>query len=104
MIEESPVGASQSNGDAEGAVSTTETGVRRLRKALENRYNVVIPVEHDIVPWLVRHAGFSHNRFQVGHDGKTPHVRVRGKHFDKAICEFGEMYSTRFRKGLLGLT
>ena len=89
LIEESPVGSSQSNGDAEGAVGTAEVGIRRLRKALENRYGVTIPVEHDVVPWLVRHAGFSHNKFQVGHDGKTPHARVRGKHFDKAICEFG---------------
>ena len=91
LLEESPVGASQSNGDAEGAVRTAEVGVRRLRKAIENRYNVTILVEHDIVPWLVRHAGFVHNRFQVGHDGKTPHTRVRGKDFDEAICEFGEI-------------
>ena len=52
LIEESPVGASQSNGDAEGAVSVAEMGIRKLRAAMESRYNVVIPAEHDIVPWL----------------------------------------------------
>ena len=37
LLEESPVGASQSNGDAEGAVGTAEVGVRRFCKALDYR-------------------------------------------------------------------
>ena len=34
LLEESPVGPSQSNGDAEGAVGTAGVGLRRLRKAI----------------------------------------------------------------------
>ena len=90
LLEESPVGSSQSNGAIEGAVSTAERGIRRLRLALENKYRVQIPVSHQVVPWLVLHAGFTHNRFQIGHDGKVPYSRIRGKMFDKSLCEFAE--------------
>ena len=65
LLEESPVGSSQSNGDIEGAASTAERGIRRLRLALERNCKVKIPFDHSVVPWLVLHAGFVHNRFQV---------------------------------------
>merc|ERR1711879_1035044 len=68
LLEESPVGSSRSNGDIEGAVSTAERGIRRLRLALESNYKVKVPLDHSVVPWLVLHAGFVHNRFQVDDD------------------------------------
>ena len=55
LIEESPVGSSQSNGSAENSVSISERGVRKLRIALESRYKVKIPLDHNIIPWLVIH-------------------------------------------------
>ena len=42
LLEESPVGSSQSNGSAENSVSTAERGVRKLRIGLEHRYNIKI--------------------------------------------------------------
>ena len=85
-------------------MSTTEVGGRRFRKALESRYNVVILVEEDVVPWLVRHAGFSHNRFQAGHDGKTPHARVRERTSIKQSVSSEKMCFIRFQRDLLDLT
>ena len=58
LLEESPVGSSQSNGSIENAVSLSERGVRKLRIALENRYKVKIPINHDVITWLVLHQGF----------------------------------------------
>ena len=44
LLEESPVGSSQSNGSVENAVSLTERGVRKLRTAFENRSKLKIPL------------------------------------------------------------
>ena len=79
-----------------------ESGVRKLRIALENRFDMQIPIEHHIIPWLVIHAGFVHNRFQVGHDGKTPYSRIRGKAFDKPLCEFAECVHYKIPKRQIG--
>ena len=73
-----------------------------MRLGLETRYNVKVPVNHPIVPWLVIHAGFTHNRFQVGHDVKVPFTRARGKLFDKALLEFGECIHYKVPKRQIG--
>ena len=102
LLEESPVGSSQSNGSVENAVSQSEKGVRKLRIALENRYKRKVPLDNDVIPWLVIHQGFVYNRFQTGHDGKTPYSRIRGKMYDKALCEFGECVHYKIPKRLIG--
>ena len=48
------------------------------------------------------HAGFCHNRFQVGHDGRTPYRRVKGKDFDKALVEFAECVHYKKTKYKIG--
>ena len=45
LIQESPVGSSQSNGSAENSVSISERGVRKLRIALETRYKCRLPLD-----------------------------------------------------------
>ena len=90
IIEESPKGSSQSNGHAESAVQEAEHQVRALRLALESRLGSRVPIEHHIIPWLVLHAGFTHNRFQLGHDGRTPYMRIKHKSYDRSLVEFGE--------------
>ena len=102
LIEESPVGSSASNGDVENAVQAMEKGVRRLRASVENRYKIKLSLDSDVIPWLVIHAGFVYNRFQIGFDGKTPYQRIRGKTFDKALCEFGECVHYKIPKRLIG--
>ena len=102
LLEEPPVSSSQSNGHAVSAVSTAGDGIRKLRIAVENKYNIKLPIESDVIPWLVQHAGFAHNRFMVGHDGKTPFARIRGRNFDKEICQFGECVYYRIPKIIIG--
>ena len=102
LLEESPVGSSQSNGPAESAVSIIGDGIRKLRIAIENRYAITLPVNSDITTWLVLHAGFVHNRFQVGHDGKTPHSRIRGRPFNKELCEFAQLVHYKIPKRIIG--
>ena len=96
------VGSSASNGAAESAVSMAGKGIRKLRIALENNYKIKLPSNHQVVPWLVLHAGFCHNRYQLGHDGRTPYSRIRGKPFNAPICEFAESIWYKIPKRLIG--
>ena len=42
------------------------------------------------VPWLIRHAAETIDRFAVGSDGKTNYQRRKGKKFGGSVMEFGE--------------
>ena len=53
-------------------------------------YGIKVRAKHYIGTWLANHAAFCINCFQVGHDGLTPYRRIRGKSFDRPICEFAE--------------
>ena len=100
--EHSPVGSSQSNGAAENAVLLVKSLFRRNKLALEKRYSIKLPLNHMIIPWLVKHSAFCHNRFFVGVDGKTPYSRARGKPYDKKMVEFGERVLYVKSKNMIG--
>ena len=57
MMEESPVGESQSNGIIERAIQEVEAQVRTIRLNVEERLNIKIPRDHDSIGWLVKFAG-----------------------------------------------
>ena len=90
IMEESPVGDSPSNGLAEGAVKIIQGLVRTIAEATAGRYEEKVPRESPTYPWMVRHAAASYNRYAVGTDGKTAHMRLKGKRFTKEVVEFGE--------------
>jgi hypothetical protein len=54
-----------------------------------------IPGDHHIVAWLVEFAAVLVNRYEVGHDGKTPYERLRGKQSRLLGLEFGERLHCR---------
>eukprot|EP00971_Amphidinium_carterae_P215229 4271614-Amphidinium_carterae.3 len=39
---------------------------------------------------MVKHAGFTYNRFQPCQDGQTPYSRTWGQMYKSAIIAFGE--------------
>ena len=64
--------------------------LRTMRAALERKLACNIPLDHPVMARMTTHAAQLLSRFQVGHDGHTPHERVRGKPFKVALPEFGE--------------
>ena len=100
--EESPVGSSQSNGTIENAVGESEAQIRTGRLALEHNFMHRIPINHPIVPWLVKHCSFALNRFLIGHDGKSAYERVRGRPFKSEIIELGETVYYKKPKNTIG--
>eukprot|EP00971_Amphidinium_carterae_P202600 4019991-Amphidinium_carterae.1 len=49
-----------------------------------------ISADHPIFPWMFKHVGFIHNRFQIGQDGQTPYSRTWSQKYKSAIIAFGE--------------
>ena len=90
ILLDSPVGDSQSNGDAESAVKQVQGQFRTMRSDLETCYGRAIPANHHIMPFIVRHAAGTINREKIGTDGMTAHKRFRGKEFKKEIFKIGE--------------
>ena len=100
FFEESPVGASASNGVIERGNQTVEGQIRVLKDALEMRIKQKLPSDHNILTWLVEFAAVLVNRYEVGHDGKTPYERLRGKQSNLLGLEFGEkLHFRRTRSG-----
>ena len=90
MLEESPVGESQSNGVVEKAVQDIQGQFRTLKEGLEERTGKRVPGDNAILAWMVKHAGQLINRYRVREDGRTSHERIRGKKFRREVAEFGE--------------
>jgi len=88
--EESPVGESQSNGEVENEIKMIQAQFRTVRAQTENNYMEILPETHNSLPWMVRHSAEQRFRFNVGHDGRTPRQRIKGKRFTREMCLFGE--------------
>ena len=84
------VGDTQSDGSIENGVKTVMGQLRTMRAALERKLACKIPLDHLVMAWMTTYAVQLLSRFQVGHDGHTPHERLRGKPFKVALPEFGE--------------
>jgi hypothetical protein len=69
ILENSPVGSHASNGVVERAIQSVGGQVRVLRSCLEEKWNVKLESKHAVIPWIMEHATYTLNRFEVGHDG-----------------------------------
>lgn len=95
VMDQSPVGSSASNGAIERGVQTAEGQIRVLKDALQARIREEIKSDHPVLAWLVEFAAVLVNRYEVGHDGKTPYERSRGKRSKLLGLEFGELVNFR---------
>ena len=104
VMENSPVGSSQSNGVVERGIQAVQGMIRTLRSALEDRWGVKLEVDHVVWTWLVEYAGWLLTRGEVGKDGKTAYERLKGKAAKMNGMEFGEgvMWKRRREGGPLG--
>ena len=85
--EESP----QSTGGSEGMHKQTFGKLRTHRSDLERKLGGPEGPEHKLMPCMVRHTPWCRNKFQVGKDGRTAHVRVYGKEYKHGVSQFGEI-------------
>ena len=90
LLETTPAGDPQANGEAEASVKQAKGQARVLKYALERRLQEPITHDHPLLPWLIEHAGTVITVSRVGPDGKTPFERLKGKKFKGDMVEFGE--------------
>ena len=90
ILEDSPVGESQSNGSIEAGIKSIEGMIRTIKSFTEEHYNKKIYKEHTIMPWIVEHAGYLLTYYGIGRDGKTPNQLLKGKHTHRPMYELGE--------------
>ena len=95
---ESPVGSSASNGMVESGVQTVQGQVRVLKDAFETRISTKVDGSHNIISWMIEIASVLVNRHEVGHDGKTPYGRSRGKKSRLLGLELGEILNFKRAK------
>ena len=98
MLENSPVGASQSNGVIERGVQSVEGQTRVILDALETNYGVEVPYEHPLLYYVIEYAAFLINRFEVGRDGKTSFERCKMKKAKVLGIQFGESIHWRRKR------
>eukprot|EP00972_Heterocapsa_arctica_P028558 4201368-Heterocapsa_arctica.AAC.1 len=65
--------------------------IRTLVRTVESKYDVTIPKNGNLIPWMVRHAGWLCNRFHRWISGKTAFFAANGVDFRNNICVFGEV-------------
>ena len=90
MTDNTPPKQSKSAGPIERGVQEIEEQIRTMKIALEERIQGKISINSLIFQWLVEYAAVLVNRFSIGHDGKTPYSRLRGRSSGRPIAEFGE--------------
>ena len=90
IVEHSPVESHASNGVVERAIQSVGGQVRVLRSCLEDKWGVKLNSKHAVIPWIMEHAAYVLNRFEVGHDGRTAQERCKGKPAKVAGVQFGE--------------
>ena len=88
--EDSPTYESPSNGFTENACGAVKATVRVLKHAAEELHGIVIGHEHAILPFMVRYAAASMNRFHLGADGMTAWFRLKQKPYRRALPRFSE--------------
>eukprot|EP00971_Amphidinium_carterae_P044432 873851-Amphidinium_carterae.2 len=86
---------SQEGGLAEHTVKELKAQCRVLACSVQEIHGELIGPRHPILPWLIRHAAGCINRGQLGHDGRTPHERLKGVPYRRQLPPFSEVVHAR---------
>ena len=75
-VDQTPLFSSASNGKAERAIQTVRRLAVTYRLAVEQRYGCRLSSTMTIWPWLIRHAAWSHSRYHVKINYRTPYEEL----------------------------
>ena len=96
MPRETPKASKQSLGAAERFHRTVEGLMRTLRLSIERMYGVSVHATHTITAWMMRHAAWLHDHYQVQRtDNQTPYKRHQLRDYSSAVVPFGETVAWR---------
>ena len=89
-VRHSPSYSSNSQGSIERLHRTLLGQIRVVKAQVESNYSMTMSTKHCLLPWIVRHAAWTVNRYVIHSDGYTSFERRWGRNYERAICEFGE--------------
>ncbi len=91
MPRETPKAAKTANGSVERCHQTIQGLWRTFRLNVEKRYGISLLTGHPLQRWLVRHASWIHDRFEVKRsDSKTPFQRHQGRDYTSQLVPIAE--------------
>ena len=70
-----------------------------MKQDIKLNYNVDVDVTSPLMTWIVKHASWLHNRYQLHSDGKTSYERRWGNNYVKPTCEFAETIRFKYSAG-----
>ena len=85
-----PAYSSRSMGAAERWHQELWGGLRVMIDTIKKNYDIKIHIDDPLTTWMVKHASWLYNRYQIHSDGKTSYERRWGNAYVRPICEFGE--------------
>ena len=89
-VRHSPSYSSNSQGSVERLHRTLLGQIRVVKAQVESNYSMTMSTKHCLLPWIVRHAARTVNRYVIHSDGHTSFERRWGRNYERAVCEFGE--------------
>ena len=103
MIPETPAKHEKAeNGYIEEAGKTIRELVCTFLTQIEEGIDDKLPLDANLVPWIVRWAAICHSRYAVGKDGRTAYERLRGRTCKAVVVPIGEkVWYRRIRPGLV---
>ena len=87
---ESPVRASQSNGEMEGAIGIWQGTVRMIKHYTESMLKKRIEIDGVLFSWLVPFCTDIMKKYKVGSDGRTAYERITGHKCRHQVIGFVE--------------
>jgi hypothetical protein len=90
ILEESAVGDSSGNGNAEMAVREVKAKTRSLRHQAEKLHGVEVGSDSPLVTWMVEYAANTINIGRRGQDGRTAWELRHGRAFKRKVVAFSE--------------
>ena len=93
-VRHSPSYSSNSQGSVERLHRTLLGQIRVVKAQVESNYSMTMSTKHCLLPWIVRHAAWTVNRYVIHSDGYTSFERRRGRNYERAICELARHYFT----------
>ena len=97
----SPAYSHQSQGTAERWHRELWGLVKVFKEMVKTNYKIdQTPATSPLMTWMVKHASWLHNRYQLHTDGKTSYERRWMEPYTKHICEFGETVLFNYSAGV----
>ena len=77
-----PVNSKQSQRNVERWHRELHKAIRIFKETIQLNYGVIDGVGHPLLTWIVKHAAWIHNRYQLHTDGRTSYERRWGNNYN----------------------